>query len=64
MYRWSGLDEPARGQSAADFAARADDLAHGSGVVLCRVRAAKAGGLVLEFVHRAALVAIRRTCGD
>jgi hypothetical protein len=62
MYRWSWLDEPARGQSAADFAARNDDLAHGSGAVLCRVRVTKAGGLVLEFVHRDALAAIRRTC--
>ena len=33
------------GQSAADFAARADNLAHGFGAVLCRVRSARAGAL-------------------
>jgi|GraSoiStandDraft_16_1057320.scaffolds.fasta_scaffold375194_2 hypothetical protein len=63
MYRWSWLDEPACGQSAADFAARTDDLGHESAAVLCRVHAAKAGALVLEFVHRDVLAAIRRTCG-
>jgi S-DNA-T family DNA segregation ATPase FtsK/SpoIIIE len=46
------------GQSAADFATRADNLAHGFGAVLCRVRSAKAGALVLEFVRRDALAAI------
>jgi DNA segregation ATPase FtsK/SpoIIIE, S-DNA-T family len=46
------------GQSAADFAARADNLAHGFGAVLCRVRSVKAGALVLEFVRRDALAAI------
>jgi DNA segregation ATPase FtsK/SpoIIIE, S-DNA-T family len=46
------------GQSAADFAARADNLAHGFGAVLCRVRSAKPGALVLEFVRRDALAAI------
>ena len=46
------------GQSAADFAARADNLAHGFGAVLCRVRSARAGALVLEFVRRDALAAI------
>jgi S-DNA-T family DNA segregation ATPase FtsK/SpoIIIE len=46
------------GQSAADFAARADNLAHGFSAVLCRVRSAKAGALVLEFVRRDALAAI------
>jgi S-DNA-T family DNA segregation ATPase FtsK/SpoIIIE len=46
------------GQSADDFAARADNLAHGFGAVLCRVRSAKAGALVLEFVRRDALAAI------
>src|SRR5215510_2927572 len=40
------------GQSAADFAARAENLAHGFGAVLCRVRSARAGALVLEFVRR------------
>jgi S-DNA-T family DNA segregation ATPase FtsK/SpoIIIE len=46
------------GQSAADFTARADNLAHGFGAVLCRVRSAKAGALVLEFVRRDALAEI------
>jgi S-DNA-T family DNA segregation ATPase FtsK/SpoIIIE len=46
------------GQSAADFSARADNLAHGFGAVLCRVRSAGAGALVLEFVRRDALAAI------
>jgi S-DNA-T family DNA segregation ATPase FtsK/SpoIIIE len=46
------------GQSAADFAARADNLVHGFGAVLCRVRSARAGALVLEFVRRDALAAI------
>jgi DNA segregation ATPase FtsK/SpoIIIE, S-DNA-T family len=46
------------GQSVADFAARADNLAHGFGAVLCRVRSAKAGALVLEFVRRDALADI------
>jgi len=46
------------GQCAADFAARAENLAHGFGAMLCRVRCAKAGRLVLEFVRRDALAAI------
>jgi S-DNA-T family DNA segregation ATPase FtsK/SpoIIIE len=46
------------GQSAADFAARADNLAHGFGAVLCRIRSARAGALVLEFVRRDALAVI------
>jgi S-DNA-T family DNA segregation ATPase FtsK/SpoIIIE len=46
------------GQSAADFAALADNLAHGFGAVLCRVRSARPGALVLEFVRRDALAAI------
>jgi DNA segregation ATPase FtsK/SpoIIIE, S-DNA-T family len=46
------------GQSAADFAARADNLAHGFGAILCRIRSASPGGLVLEFVRRDALAAI------
>src|SRR6266536_2310008 len=46
------------GQSAADFAARADNLAHGFGAMLCRIRAATPGALVLEFVRRDALAAI------
>jgi DNA segregation ATPase FtsK/SpoIIIE, S-DNA-T family len=46
------------GQSVADFAARADNLAHGFGAMLCRVRTASPGALVLEFVRRDALAAI------
>src|SRR5215475_444458 len=46
------------GQSAADFAARADNLAHGFGALLCRIRSASPGALVLEFVRRDALAAI------
>jgi S-DNA-T family DNA segregation ATPase FtsK/SpoIIIE len=46
------------GQSAAEFAARADNLAHGFGAMLCRIRSASPGALVLEFVRRDALAAI------
>jgi S-DNA-T family DNA segregation ATPase FtsK/SpoIIIE len=46
------------GQSAADFAARADNLAHSFGAMLCRIRSASPGALVLEFVRRDALAAI------
>jgi S-DNA-T family DNA segregation ATPase FtsK/SpoIIIE len=46
------------GQSAADFAARADNLAHGFGAMLCRIRSASRGALVLELVRRDALAAI------
>ncbi len=46
------------GQCAADFAKRADNLAHGFGALLCRVRTAKSGAVVLEFVRRDALAAI------
>ena len=46
------------GQSAADFAKRADNLAHGYRALLCRVRTAKSGAVVLEFVRRDALAAI------
>jgi DNA segregation ATPase FtsK/SpoIIIE, S-DNA-T family len=46
------------GQSAADFAARAPNLAHGFGAMLCRVRTASPGSLVLEFVRRDALAAV------
>jgi S-DNA-T family DNA segregation ATPase FtsK/SpoIIIE len=46
------------GQAAADFAARAENLAHGFGAMLCRVRSSKPGFLVLEFVRRDALAAI------
>jgi len=46
------------GQSATDFAARADNLAHGFGALLCRIRTATPGALVLEFVRRDALAAV------
>jgi DNA segregation ATPase FtsK/SpoIIIE, S-DNA-T family len=46
------------GQAAADFAARAENLAHGFGAWLCRVRSARPGFLILEFVRRDALAAI------
>jgi DNA segregation ATPase FtsK/SpoIIIE, S-DNA-T family len=46
------------GQAPADFAARAENLAHGFGALLCRVRSARPGFLVLEFVRRDALAAI------
>jgi DNA segregation ATPase FtsK/SpoIIIE, S-DNA-T family len=46
------------GQAAADFAARAENLAQGFGALLCRVRTAKPGFLILEFVRRDALTAI------
>ena len=46
------------GQSADDFAARAPNLAHGFGAVLCRVRSAAPGAVVLEFFRRDALAAI------
>jgi DNA segregation ATPase FtsK/SpoIIIE, S-DNA-T family len=37
------------GQSPADYAARADNLAHGFGALLCRVQQARPGAVVLEF---------------
>jgi S-DNA-T family DNA segregation ATPase FtsK/SpoIIIE len=43
------------GQSAADFAKCAENLAHGFGAMLCRVRTARSGRVVLEFVRRDAL---------
>jgi DNA segregation ATPase FtsK/SpoIIIE, S-DNA-T family len=46
------------GQGADDFAKRADNLAHGFGAMLCRIRSARSGALVLEFVRRDALAAI------
>jgi DNA segregation ATPase FtsK/SpoIIIE, S-DNA-T family len=46
------------GQSADDFARRAEALAHGFGALLCRIRSARPGWLVLEFVRRDALAAI------
>ena len=38
--------------------AGAENLAHGFGAMLCRVRSARPGCLVLEFVRRDALAAI------
>jgi S-DNA-T family DNA segregation ATPase FtsK/SpoIIIE len=46
------------GQSAADLAKCADNLAQGFGAMLCRVRSARSGRVVLEFVRRDALAAI------
>ena len=46
------------GQSAADFAGRTENLAHGFGALLCRVRSARSGAVVLEFVRRDALAAL------
>jgi DNA segregation ATPase FtsK/SpoIIIE, S-DNA-T family len=43
------------GQCAADFANRAENLAHGFGAMLCRVRTGRPGALVLELVRRDAL---------
>ena len=43
------------GQCAADFANCAENLAHGFGALLCRVRSARSGRVVLEFVRRDAL---------
>jgi DNA segregation ATPase FtsK/SpoIIIE, S-DNA-T family len=48
----------ASGQAAADFANRAENLANGFGALLCRVRAARPGFLILEFVRRDALTRI------
>src|SRR5208283_18934 len=45
------------GQSPADVAARAEGLAHGLSVHLCRVRPAAPGLIVLELVRRDALAA-------
>ena len=46
------------GQSAADFARHAENLAHGFGALLCRVRTARSGAVLLEFVRRDALAAL------
>ena len=45
------------GQCPADYADRAENLAHGFGVFLCRVRTNRPGWLTLEFVRRDALAA-------
>ena len=46
------------GQSPGDFARRAENLAHGFGAMLCRVRTSRSGALVLEFVRRDALAEV------
>jgi DNA segregation ATPase FtsK/SpoIIIE, S-DNA-T family len=46
------------GQSAAQVADVADNLAHGFGAMLCRVRTAKSGAVLLEFVRRDALAQV------
>jgi S-DNA-T family DNA segregation ATPase FtsK/SpoIIIE len=46
------------GQSAADFAGCAENLAHGFRALLCRVRTARSGAVVLEFIRRDALAAL------
>jgi S-DNA-T family DNA segregation ATPase FtsK/SpoIIIE len=46
------------GQSAAEVADRAENLAHGFGVMLCRVRTARSGAVLLEFVRRDALAQV------
>ncbi len=46
------------GQCAADFADRTENLAHGFGPVICRVRADRPGSVVLELVRRDALATI------
>jgi S-DNA-T family DNA segregation ATPase FtsK/SpoIIIE len=46
------------GQCPADYAARADNLAHGFGAFLCRVRSARPGWIILELVRRDALAAV------
>jgi DNA segregation ATPase FtsK/SpoIIIE, S-DNA-T family len=46
------------GQSAAEVADVADNLAHGFGAILCRVRSAKSGAVLLEFVRRDALAQV------
>jgi DNA segregation ATPase FtsK/SpoIIIE, S-DNA-T family len=46
------------GQSPADLAKCTENLAHGFGAMLCRVRTARSGRVVLEFVRRDALAAI------
>ena len=46
------------GQSPADLAKCAENLAHGFGALLCRVRTARSGRVLLEFVRRDALAQI------
>jgi S-DNA-T family DNA segregation ATPase FtsK/SpoIIIE len=46
------------GQSPREFADVAENLAHGFRAMLCRVRSARSGALVLEFVRRDALAKV------
>ena len=46
------------GQAPADFADVADNLAHGFGAMMCRVRSARSGAVALEFVRRDALAQV------
>ena len=46
------------GQSPADLAKCAENLAHGFGAMLCRVRTARSGRVVLEFVRHDALAEV------
>jgi DNA segregation ATPase FtsK/SpoIIIE, S-DNA-T family len=46
------------GQAPGDFSRRAENLAHGFGAMLCRVRTARSGAVLLEFVRRDALADI------
>jgi DNA segregation ATPase FtsK/SpoIIIE, S-DNA-T family len=46
------------GQSPADFAERADNLAHSFGALACRLRTASPGWVVVELVRRDGLAAI------
>jgi S-DNA-T family DNA segregation ATPase FtsK/SpoIIIE len=46
------------GQSAAQVTDVADNLAHGFGAILCRVRTARSGAVLLEFVRRDALAQV------
>ena len=46
------------GQSVTDFADHAENLAHGFGAMLCRVRSARSGAVVLEFIRRDALAVL------
>jgi DNA segregation ATPase FtsK/SpoIIIE, S-DNA-T family len=46
------------GQSPADLAKHAEELAHGFRALLCRVRTARSGRVVLEFVRRDALAVV------
>jgi S-DNA-T family DNA segregation ATPase FtsK/SpoIIIE len=46
------------GQSAAEVARCAENLAHGFGAMLCRVRTSRSGAVLLEFVRRDALAQV------